>query len=144
MGPVYDKQGTCVSPRRAIASEQQCETKVESGVRSRIFILLPCDPAQVWGKKSRHYARGTLNGMPFQGSLGARQGIYVMSLNKDLREQAGVVSGVAVCVVMAPDEAQAEDVPEDLAARLTLHVSSTHSAPSTATPISCGSKRQKL
>ena len=101
------------------ASARQFETTVESDERDRVFIAIPFDPGQDWGKRARYYVRGMLNATPFHGSLGARQGIYFMPLNKELREHAGIGPGDTVRVVIAPDEAQTEAVPADFAARLT-------------------------
>lgn len=95
-------------------SQQTFETMIEAGERGRVFITFPFDPASVWGKKQRHYVKGTLNGTPFQGSLGIRDGQHFMPLNKDLQKSAGLSPGDQVKVVVEADEAQRRDFPDDL------------------------------
>lgn len=95
-------------------SRKEFKTNVESGERGRIFIVLPFDPTESWGKKSRHYVKGTINGAEFAGSLGSRGGGYFMPLNKDLQKSAAVAPGDAVTVVMQPDEAQGKELANDL------------------------------
>lgn len=94
-------------------SQQKFETVIESGERGRVFIVFPFDPVQVWGKKARHYVKGTLNGTSFQGSLGVRDGKHFMPVNKDLQKSAGVAPGDKVKVVVEADEAQQNALPED-------------------------------
>jgi hypothetical protein len=99
-------------------SRQQFQATVEAGERGRVFITIPFDPPEVWGPSRRFHVRGTLEGAPFSGSLGVRQGRYFMPLNKDLQERSGAAIGKPVDVVMDTDEAQRRELPEDLAAAL--------------------------
>lgn len=94
--------------------ERSFEVRVGSGERGRVFVELPFDPHEAWGKKRRHYVAGTLAGADFQGSLGSRGGSFFMPLNKELRERAGVEAGQTVTVTMRPDEAPEPDVPREL------------------------------
>ena len=93
--------------------QQTFETTVESGERGRVFIVFPFDPAEVWGKKARHYVKGTLNGTPFQGSLGVRNGQHFMPLNKELQKSASLSPGDKVKVVVDADEAERAALPAD-------------------------------
>lgn len=95
-------------------SRQEYKTRLESGERGRIFINVPFDPAAEWGKQARYYVKGTLNGTPFQGSLGVRNKQYFMPVNKALQKEAGISPGDMLQVVMEPDEAQRAELPDDL------------------------------
>src|SRR5882672_6123523 len=95
-------------------SEQRFEATVALRERGHIFIALPFDPKEVWGKQKRYYVKGMVNGCPFRGSLGVRQGSYFMPINKELQQQAGITVGQVIEVVMEEEVAQMEEVPEDL------------------------------
>ena len=99
-------------------SRSSFETSVESGERGRVFITIPFDPSEEWGKKSRHYVTGTINGTGFSGSLGSRGGAYFMPLNKELQRSTGLAPGDTVAVVMEPAEAPGKDLPEDMESAL--------------------------
>src|SRR5436190_1091439 len=70
------------------------------------------------GARRRHYARGTLNGADFRGSLGARSSRHFMPLNRELQRRAAVAAGDVVPVTMDADEAAEAEVPADLAGML--------------------------
>jgi hypothetical protein len=90
------------------------DTIVESGDRGRVFIVIPFDPSEQWGKKARHYVRGTIDGTPFEGSLGARGGVFFMPVNKELQKAGGIAPGNRVSVVMESADAAGSDLPQDL------------------------------
>jgi hypothetical protein len=103
-------------------SQQEFETVVESGERGRVFITFPFDPVKIWGKKQRHYVKGTLNGKDFSGSLGVRDGKHFMPLNKELQKSAGLKPGDAVKVIVNAAEAERADIPDDLAQALQVEL----------------------
>lgn len=93
---------------------QKFEPKVEAGERGRVFITIPFDPSEEWGAKSRHYVKGTINGVPFEGSLGAKKGVFIMPLNKEIQSKTGATPGEKIKVVMEPGVAGLSDLPQDL------------------------------
>lgn len=100
-------------------AEQSFDATVESGDRGRVFISVPFDPAETWGRKPRHHVAGTIGGMAFTGSLGTRGGgAYFFPLNKELQQKAGVSPGDTVRVTMAPAAPAEAGLPEELAAAL--------------------------
>lgn len=99
-------------------SRQEFTTPLESGERGRIFINIPFDPVEKWGKKARYYVKGTLNGTDFRGSLGTRDKLYFMPVNKELQKAAGIAPGDSIKVLMEPDDPQREEMPDDFAAAL--------------------------
>jgi len=86
--------------------------KVETGERGRVFITIPFDPHSEWGKKARHYVRGTIQDVPYSGSLGVRGSVF-MPLNKEVRDKANISPGDVVKVTMEPDESPARELPDD-------------------------------
>ena len=98
--------------------QQEFTTTVEAGERGRVFITLPFNPVDAWGKRPRHYVTGTLNGQPYQGALGVRAGVHFMPLNKELQGRLGLRVGDRVNVVMQPGEASQDEPPADVAAAL--------------------------
>lgn len=100
-------------------AREKFKTKVEAGDRGRVFITIPFTPADKWGKKPRHFVKGTINSTEFSGSLGSRGGVYFFPLNKDLQDAAELAPGDAVSVVIEPqDGAASDDLPDDLAKAL--------------------------
>jgi hypothetical protein len=96
-------------------SREKFKTKIETGERGRVFITMPFVPSDKWGKKPRHFVKGTINGVAFSGSLGSRGGIHFMPVNKDLQSEAAISPGDAVTVIIEPQgAAAASDLPEDL------------------------------
>jgi hypothetical protein len=63
-------------------------------------IILPFDPASAWGRRPRHFVRGTLNGAPVEAEIGRRFGRHFTVVDDDLlaalRLEPGDVVAVAV------------------------------------------------
>jgi hypothetical protein len=79
---------------------QRFTAKIESRERGRVLLVVPFDPVVVWGKRRRHYVRGTMNGTPFSGSLGVRGRDVFIPVSKELRRSASVNAGDTVDVEM--------------------------------------------
>jgi hypothetical protein len=102
-------------------SRQEFTVTLETTDRGVVRLIMPFDPTAVWGKKARHAIQGSVNGVPFAGTLGARSGKYFVPLNKELRERAGIAPGDTVRVTVEPADAAAPplpSLPEDLAKAL--------------------------
>jgi len=97
--------------------EQSFHTTVQKQ-SSRVFIVLPFDPQAVWGKKQRHYIRGTINGAMIRGSLGSDGDTYFLPLGAAWRRDCGMEAGTAVTVVLWPEGPQQETLAEDIASAL--------------------------
>jgi hypothetical protein len=93
---------------------KQFEATVEANERGNVQITIPFDPSAEWGRRQRHYVSGTINGTPFNGSLGARAGRVFMPLNKEFREAARIDVGDVVTVVMESAEPARAELPPDL------------------------------
>jgi uncharacterized protein YdeI (YjbR/CyaY-like superfamily) len=74
-----------------------------TGLRWTI-IIVPFDPTKVWPKRQRLRVRGTINGFAFRTSLfKARDGRYILLVNKRMQKGAGVRNGHVAEVVLEPD-----------------------------------------
>jgi hypothetical protein len=98
--------------------QQEFSAELEADDRGHVRIRLPFQPPELWGKKPRHYVRGTLNGVPFEGSLGSRGATWYFPVNKALQRTVGVDAGGSVDVLIAPGESPAAELPGDLSAAL--------------------------
>jgi len=83
-------------------------------------LVMPFDVEQVFGTKGSVRVRGTINGVPFRRSIHPRDdGRHFMMLNRQMREEAGMMVGEPVQVVMELDTGERTvEVPPDLAEAL--------------------------
>ena len=86
-----------------MGDEAEFETKLVVTDRGHVRAPLPFDPRARWGRKPRHYVRGTVEGAPFSGSVGFAAGGGFLVLSRAFREAAGVNAGDTVRVVIEPD-----------------------------------------
>lgn len=95
-------------------SQQQFRATVQTSERGRVFIAVPFNPSEVWGVKTRHYVRGTVNGLPFRGSLGSEGGTYFMVLGAAWRRDCGIAAGSQVTVILEPEGPQQDALAKDI------------------------------
>jgi hypothetical protein len=86
-----------------MGDKAEFETKLIQTDRGHVRAPLPFDPRERWGRKPRHYVRGTIAGAPFAGSVGFADGGAFLVLSAAFRESAGVKAGDSVQVVIEPD-----------------------------------------
>lgn len=89
------------------------ETTVQRADWDRLFIPVPFEPIGLWGQQDRFYVAGTINDMPYRGSLRSRNGQHGLMVSDVFREQAGIQAGDVVRVSIAPGEAVLDDLPVD-------------------------------
>ena len=99
-------------------SEQRFKTTLEADERGRVRVIVPFDPHAIWGRRARHHVAGTLAGVEFETSLGARGGQFFFPVAKELQRDAGVAPGDEVAIVLRAAEAKTAALPADLAAAL--------------------------
>lgn len=77
---------------------------------------VPFDPTEKWPQRKGLRVKGTINGFEFRTSLfRARQGHYILLMNKKMQKGAGAGLGSAVEVVLEPDrEERVLAVPPEL------------------------------
>ena len=73
--------------------------------RGVVRLVLPFDPREVLGSKR---VQGTIEGVEFESSVGIRNGVFFVPLNKELRARAGVAVGDTVSVVVGPSSGAAK------------------------------------
>ena len=86
-------------------------TEVELGHKG-CAIVLPFDPAAAWGRRARHFVRGTLNGVPVEAEIGRRWGRYFSCLDDDLLEALELAPGDVVAVSLEPRDRNELDAPQ--------------------------------
>jgi hypothetical protein len=86
-----------------VGNKAEFETTLIKTERGHVRAPLPFDPREKWGRKPRHYVRGTIAGAAFSGSVGFAEGRAFLVLSTAFRDGAGVKSGDNVRVVIEPD-----------------------------------------
>jgi bifunctional DNA-binding transcriptional regulator/antitoxin component of YhaV-PrlF toxin-antitoxin module len=77
------------------------------------FITIPFDVRTVWGTHARVPVKGTINGVPFRGSISPFGGVHYLGVNRDLRELVGIKAGEVVEVEILVDTDPRVIVPPD-------------------------------
>jgi hypothetical protein len=110
-----------VPPRetRVVAAAQRFTTKLVADRARRVFVPVPFDPDDVWGRKTEHHVHGTVGGMGVRGVIEALdeddRGVV---LGPAWRRDCGLAAGDTVDVVLLPEGPQRADLADDLAAAL--------------------------
>ncbi len=81
-----------------------------------MFLPIPFDPDEVWGDKSEHHVRGTVNGLDLRGvvePLATGRGVV---LGPAWRRDRHIESGATVDVMLEPEGPQRDDLAADIAA----------------------------
>ena len=100
---------------------QVFKTYVLKNERGVTYIEVPFDPDTVFGKKKRHAISGSLSGIPFQGTLGVKEGKYRFPLNKALQLAGGVKAGDEIEVEMRAEVENTQEVPQEIQSVLNAH-----------------------
>ena len=91
------------------ASRERLKLTIQAGHKG-VALLFPFDPAVKWGKRPRHFVRGTLNGVQFLGEIGFRRRVFYTLLDDELLSVAALKEGDAVEVIVVPREATPDDL----------------------------------
>jgi Bacteriocin-protection, YdeI or OmpD-Associated/Domain of unknown function (DUF1905) len=97
---------------------QRFSAVVTAGPRGSGVIVIPFDPDEVWGTKSRHPASGTVNGRRFRGAVARDGSGWVVTLSPPRMRSTGLAAGSEVVVELAPEGPQRGDLAEDISAAL--------------------------
>ena len=84
----------------------------------KTVIVLPFEPAVVWGERERHHIHGTINGKPIRGPLAQAGEQWLLALGDAWRRDNGVEVGTEVEVVLQPEGPQSATSAPDIAAAL--------------------------
>src|SRR5580704_16328788 len=94
---------------------EQFKATIIDGIECPVFEV-PFNPAKRWGipllqlhpATGGHPVRGTLNGVPFESVVFMRARKYFVPVEDALQKAAGVATGAAVEVFLAPGDVPAE------------------------------------
>lgn len=89
--------------------------QVEAGKGGRVFIRLPFDPDEAWGRRARHNVTGTVNGQKVRATLAPGPGFHLLSLGAAWRRDNGIGAGDRVSVSIWPEGPQQETMDAGLA-----------------------------
>ncbi|MBO9541080.1 DUF1905 domain-containing protein [bacterium] len=80
------------------------------------YVNIPADVSARFGTKRQVPIKGTVNGVPLQGSLMPHgDGTFYLVIKQAIRDAAGVTQGDSVQISLEPDDApRRNEVPEDL------------------------------
>lgn len=77
--------------------------------------IVPFDTATVFGKQDRIRVRGTIDGMPYRGTMTQNNGRHFMAVNRAMRFAIGKSAGDMIHVLVEIDtEPRVVELPEDL------------------------------
>jgi hypothetical protein len=92
--------------------------RLEGSAKSRVYVPLPFDPAEVWGARPRYHVTGTINGLPTRGALMEIGTGFALPVGPAWRRDNGLQPGDAVSVVLAAEGPQRQALAPDVAAAL--------------------------
>ncbi len=84
------------------------------------FLRIPFSAAEEFGVRGQVAVRGTINGIPYENFLLPQgEGVHILVVKKDIRDQAGVTAGDVVRVTLERDTAPRQvEAPGELAEAL--------------------------
>jgi hypothetical protein len=85
---------------------------------SRVFVLIPFSPDDVWGVKARHHITGSVGGFAVRGPLQCDGTDCVLALGKAWLRDSGLEAGEEADVVLSPEGPQLEQLSPDIAGAL--------------------------
>ncbi len=86
--------------------------------KGRAYVMLPFDPAQIWGERGRYYVAGTINGTKFRGRLDHSAKGHFLPLGPAWRRSAGLGPGDEVDVEIVDEHPPRAGLAPDVSAAL--------------------------
>jgi hypothetical protein len=100
------------------AEERSFRAKIEGAKTGRVYLVLPFDPENIWGKRTRYHVRGTINGTGVRGGLEKFGRGYFLPLGPAYGRGAGLNLGDVVMVKLVPEGPQSEALAPDITGAL--------------------------
>jgi hypothetical protein len=94
------------------------EAKIRGSEKGRAYLVLPFDPAEAWGAKTRYHVRGTIDGRDVRGALEQFSEGYFLPLGPAYRQGAGLDLGDVVTAMLEPEGPQSGALAPDIVAAL--------------------------
>jgi hypothetical protein len=83
------------------------------------YIEFPFDTIELFGTKARVQVKGTIDGVPFEGTLSPMGTFHVMGINKPIRETIHKNPGNSVHIILEKDNSiRTVEIPADFKAAL--------------------------
>jgi len=98
--------------------ERSFQTRLEGAEKGRAYVVLPFDPVNTWGLRSRYHVRGTIDGLGVRGALEQFDKGYFLPLGPAYRRDAGLQLGDLVTVTLMPEGPQSKGLAADIVAAL--------------------------
>ena len=99
--------------------ERSFQTRLEGAEKGRAYVVLPFDPVNTWGLRSRYHVRGTIDGLGVRGALEQFDKGYFLPLGPAYRRDAGLQLGDLVTVTLMPEGPQSKGLAADIVAAAT-------------------------
>jgi hypothetical protein len=103
---------------RSVSKSRDYDVTIITGEDGRVYVPVPFDPDDVWGRKTRHSIAGTVAGMSVRGDVQAVGEGRGFVLGPAWRRDCGVAPGDVVSVSIHAEGPQREDLAADVAAAL--------------------------
>lgn len=84
--------------------------------KGRVFVPVPFDPDETWGRKPQHHVAGTVDGKGVRAVIAEVGDGRAILLGPAWRRGCGIAPGDEVAVVLAPEGPQRADLAPDVAA----------------------------
>ena len=94
------------------------QAKITGSEKGRAYLVLPFDPAKVWGPKTRYHVRGTINGCGVRGALEQFSEGHFLALGPAYRRGARLELGDSVAVMLELEGPQSGALAPDIVAAL--------------------------
>jgi hypothetical protein len=89
---------------------ERFEAAIETGHRG-CAIIVPFDPASAWGRRARHFIRGTIHGARYEAEIGFRWGRCFVVVGDDVLASRSLRPGDAARVTMTSRPKNVLDAP---------------------------------
>jgi hypothetical protein len=98
--------------------EQSFHALLEGSERGRVYLVMPFDPAKVWGPRDRYHIHGSINGNKVRGALERFSRGYFLPLGPAYRRSAGLKPGDTVAVLLVLEGPQSQALAADIVTAL--------------------------
>jgi len=100
---------------------QSFRARLEGSEKGRVYLVVPFDPAKLWGPRDRYHIRGTIDGRMVRGALQKFAKGYFLPLGPAWRRGAGLHAGDAVEVTLMLEGPQSDALATDISAALSAN-----------------------
>jgi hypothetical protein len=103
----------------AVRRSETCfRAQFDGSEKGRVFLVIPFDPAEQWGERTRYTVGGTINGQSFRGTIEKVGTRYILPVGPAWRRDCGIRVGEEVGLVLGIEGPQRQDLAPDVAAAL--------------------------